>query len=806
MFDAKSSMERDIKVKIQQDPDRYKGEGVPHDYYDYLGASDVSLTSEYQTFTNTFTMDQPTDENAKFNICLGNPKLLADNETPDPAGRITDQHRVVIDNIVLEEVVEDIPGEDSGDDEAGINDISIVEVADYMYTGVAIKPAVTVYDGDKILKEGTDYTVTFANNINVNSLRKKNAGMGDDFNEELPYVKVIGKGNYTGEACANFNITHVTIANNNGTEKAGVVLTYNDQIQKDASKDQDVFKSLTINKKSLKVGEDIELTLKDETGIATAGAKVPKSESGKYTLEVKGIGNYTGTIVKTIYVADKVKLIKNATITLGKNRKSVKYTGAEIKHNPAWYDAGIKKYYKVEGGVAVTDSPELSKAEIDNVYVVKNGSDYLIEGTDYEVTYSNNRSVGTATMTITGIGEYSGSKSVTFKITGIPFADKTVIVNGLEAQTYTGKAIELDGLELYYKGSTSNKRLLEGPHYTVSYKNNVNTGKATVTFTGKASSGYTGSFSKTFSINAANIASMANNTAADITVPFSKAGAGINNQIKLATADGSALKPGTDYKVTYKNNNAIAAKNDEKAPTAIITGVKNYTGTIQIPFNIEKAAVSDLDITVSRVAYKPNANSTTVYKPAVTVKDGGKKLSVNKDYVVIYNNYEQSDVSEFFEGNEEKKPSLVIKAADGSCYTGETEAIDGYVYKSTMSASNTKVIVLTDNVTYTGSQLKPGVKVYDFSKLNAKDQDEKAIIAKIKAAKNDAEGAAYMEELAETNDKVELISSANYAKSYGTNVKYGKNAGSVKITGVGSLYNGSIAVKFDILPKKLTRQ
>ena len=49
--------------------------------------------------------------------------------------------------------------------------------------------------------------------------------------------------------------------------------------------------------------------------------------------------------------------------------------------------------------------------------VVKDGNLTLVEGTDYELTYSNNMDAGTATVTITGKGDYSGSRTITFKIT-----------------------------------------------------------------------------------------------------------------------------------------------------------------------------------------------------------------------------------------------------------------------------------------------------------------------------------------------------------------------------------------------------
>ncbi|MFD2529257.1 MBG domain-containing protein, partial [Polaribacter marinaquae] len=60
----------------------------------------------------------------------------------------------------------------------------------------------------------------------------------------------------------------------------------------------------------------------------------------------------------------------------------------------------------VYSGLAQTPSPE-----------VKDGATTLVEDTDYELSYTANTNVGTATITITGINAYEGSRTVTFNIT-----------------------------------------------------------------------------------------------------------------------------------------------------------------------------------------------------------------------------------------------------------------------------------------------------------------------------------------------------------------------------------------------------
>lgn len=48
--------------------------------------------------------------------------------------------------------------------------------------------------------------------------------------------------------------------------------------------------------------------------------------------------------------------------------------------------------------------------------VIKDGNKKLVKGTDYSVTYKNNRNIGTAEITVMGKGDYTGTKKLSFKI------------------------------------------------------------------------------------------------------------------------------------------------------------------------------------------------------------------------------------------------------------------------------------------------------------------------------------------------------------------------------------------------------
>ena len=122
------------------------------------------------------------------------------------------------------------------------------------------------------------------------------------------------------------------------------------------------------------------------------------------------------------------------------------------------------------------------------------GNYSLQEGKDYTLSYENNINPGTATVKITGMGKYEGTTLKTFTIN--PKNISSATVTGIVNKTYTGSAIEQSP-----KLTDGNYVLRKGTDYTLSYKNNINPGKATVIIKGMGK--YTGSISKTFTITSA---------------------------------------------------------------------------------------------------------------------------------------------------------------------------------------------------------------------------------------------------------------------------------------------------------------
>ena len=231
------------------------------------------------------------------------------------------------------------------------SDVSLSHTS-YIYDGTEKKPKVTVRDGNKILVEGSDYSVTYSKNTD--------AGIAE--------AMVHGAGNYAGYIIKEFIIIEekkelsqcvVTVSQD--------LYAYDGKAKKPAVTVKDGNKVLAIN---------TDYTVDYSNNINAGTAKVI----------VTGKGNYTGTVIKEFIITEapalgqEVKELSKCTITISQTS----YT----------YDGKAKK-------------PTVT---------VKDGAAILKEGTDYIVTYENNINAGTAKVTVTGKGNYEGTVTKTFTI------------------------------------------------------------------------------------------------------------------------------------------------------------------------------------------------------------------------------------------------------------------------------------------------------------------------------------------------------------------------------------------------------
>ena len=749
-------------------------------------------------------------------------------------------------------------------DGAGLK-LCVQEIPDLTYTGNAWKPAVTVYDSDgtTLLKAGKDYTVKYVRNtdavaVDENGKAKEAGGtakvtnpgkaneqltdVAGHFSKNCPYVVITGKGNYAETIYRNFLILPAQIsADAEGkTESgnladggddtplaAGFTMKYTDQFEAKAGRTAKIVSSIKY-KKTLKEGKDYSVSVADGSGqnVALTQGKLPLN-AGSYTMTVTGKGNYTGVVTRRLYVAEKQKLMKNVSIVLGKNQKTRAYTGEDVLLTPGYYDADTKKNHEVTPEGVVDRTKETNAADM---FLVKAGKESLVWGKDYTIDYAGtNRAVGTATMTLTGKDGYVGKKSVTFQITGTPFSAKTIGVKAYDgtepgdpqgdafrnAMSYTGRAVTQNKVTLTTKVTPKNpeaQTLTYGEHYTIAYKNNVKKGTATVIFTAKPESGYSGSFKKTFKITAQELSKerltitpqgrdmaasgetvrtgAAGQTAAPEAV-YCKNGAKL--PFVITNEVGTVLREGTDYTVRYKNNNAVttAQTPENKKPLMTVTGKGNYAGKVEVPFAIVQVSLADAlengTVTVS-CAQVQKKDGMKVKDFKLKVMDGKAVLKAGVDYTVDETGCTPEIIRAYADAlgtaGTAPEPKLVLtgtgnygaKAAAGETAGGQKEiSLADYIYVTKLTAKNLKAEVTGDR-TYTGRNTEPTVKVSYYKDNNA--------------AKQDAVG-------------VELTEGKDYQVTYGVkNIPAGKKKGSITITGAG-VYGGSVTVKFDIEKKAI---
>ena len=314
------------------------------------------------------------------------------------------------------------------------NGLLTLSETSYVYDGTYKKPAATVTFGGKVLQEGKDYTISYRNNLNVGVTTVIATGMGD----------------YTGYTSKNFTITKRAMAGGTVSVASSVSFT-----------GSNITPSVTVKVagRSLTNGTDYTVSYSNNKNV------------GKATVKITGKGNYSGSLsakfnivpakqqiqkLETKYKGFYIDWAQKGSATGYDVEYSVKanMSGAVSNHLTAnkpdtltvsglagdkTYYVRVRSYTNVNGKVYYgawsdvksikTANNDITKASVSGIstkaftgkaitqnVTVKVGNTVLKNGTDYTVSYSNNKKVGKATVKITGKGKYGGVITKTFKI------------------------------------------------------------------------------------------------------------------------------------------------------------------------------------------------------------------------------------------------------------------------------------------------------------------------------------------------------------------------------------------------------
>lgn len=464
----------------------------------------------------------------------------------------------------------------------------------YYYTGQPIEPkGITVEDTDlPVVNEpndpqrrsvklvnGTDYDISYVNN--------RSAGKAS--------IIVTGKGNYTGSRAAYFNIVSSSVDGNNtwdGTSEGTGSIT-NGSTTISASDIILGYDNTTYNCMMYNGYERVPTVsingMSNSDFIVTASNAI---RPGVATLVIDGINNYQGRIYKNYTIkadlsqygtvstiADQsytgYQITPYITLTCGGNLLTVgnDYTVTYANNTNvgratviatatanSYYVGTANGYFNISNtatGMEITGYASTytytGNAITPDVVVTMNGR-MLNRGTDYTVTYSNNTNVGTATMTVTGIGSFSGTKTINYTIEAknIENCITTAVTNyQYTGNTYTPSVTLTD--------SSTGKTLTAGTDYTITYSNNTNPGTASITVTA-LSRNYTGSKVISFKITSAAVSGL-------------RASQIKNNSLKLSWSDQDYAG---GYQICNANNRVIGTTSNNSYTVKGLTSCTTY--------------------------------------------------------------------------------------------------------------------------------------------------------------------------------------------------------------------------------------
>ena len=540
-----------------------------------------------------------------------------------------------------------------------IANVTFDDIANQTFNGSAITvdDLVVVTDSavppeKQTLTKGTDYTIGYEDNTEAGTAT----------------ITITGCGNYDSQTTATTTFTiepksieNVNFAQIDNQTYNGSAITVDDLVVVTDS-------AVPPEKQTLTKGTDYTIGYEDNT------------EAGTATITITGRGNYDSQTTATTTFTIDPKSIVGVTFAPIENQT---YTGSAIT---------------VDDLVVVTD-------EAISAIPLVQGEDYTITG------YADNINKGTATITITGCGNYNLTTTTTFEIVSKSIEDVTFAP--IANQTYTGSAITVDNLVVVTDKSASPTPLVQGTDYTITgYANNINKGTATITITGCGNYDPTTTATTTFIIDPKSIQAVW----ADPVQSQTYTGHELTPPLTITDRDRAAeLKLDTDYTVKYEENINVADK-----PIVTVTGTGNYTDSFTTTFTIDPKDIGDKTISIDPITDQTYTGSGLEPKPVVKDSESGKTLAEGTDYTLSYSS------------NINVGTATVTVTGIGN-YT-KTNSAEFKIVPKPIDADDVKITPIDDQE-YTGFALTPKITVTDVTGVLKEGTDfEVAYAANINVA------------------------------------------------------------------------
>ena len=327
----------------------------------------------------------------------------------------------------------------------------------YTYDGTAKTPKPVVKKNGTTVTSG--YTVTYYNSAGVEVLSPIDA---DTYKIVIEGTETTGADPLTGIKEKTFTINPVTVQTSNSSSENYV---YMDKIAEQKYTGSYLRPNVTVYYKATRTSSArVLIGNKDYTVDYTGNVAVG---TGKAVIKFKGNYKNLGSDLTGTFTISNGTLLNSANTTISGVSDVYDYTGKAITPSV---------YVTYKSGLT---SKVLTQSTATRVY-------------DYKVDYSSNIAAGTATITVTGQGEYTGTVTKTFKIK-YNLSNATVTTTPVSYE-YDGKP-KTPAITVKIGNLT-----VPSSEYTFKYDNNTNAGTATATVTARPLGNSMGSQTVNFTI------------------------------------------------------------------------------------------------------------------------------------------------------------------------------------------------------------------------------------------------------------------------------------------------------------------